>query len=497
MTFPRSAIVLRNPVIDVPVNSHRRRPQPLGGVFVLLLLTAAAGCGSGGTQLMPTPNVYASGERDPFPDVPPALQNNHAQVFYITDRALESESTPDRPVYGYKRSRSVALGVCDVEFGKNVSWEDLAHASRTAKRSIDLTMTLAKTTELIRFPPTPRAAMELPEPAFVAATQQAATMHSPVTAPVATSAPTTQAMSLREELDFDYRSAFETLSAELAKTPVKDVYIFVHGYNNNFFDSVTTIAGMWHFLGREGVPIAYSWPAGRGGLLRGYTYDRESGEFTVYHLKTMLRVIAACPDVRKIHLIAHSRGTDVLLTALRELRLEIGGTRGSGGLETREALKLGTLILAAPDLDLDVVIQRMVTVRLGRIPERFAMYVCSKDQALGISNWLFGGMLRLGKISADTFSPEEMESLRRAKTVQIIDAQISNAGAFGHDYFHSSPSVSSDIILLMRYGLSPGAEHGRPLGGNGNGFWRIDDNYPNEKSKGPEPTVAGNPAPAP
>ena len=115
------------------------------------------------------------------------------------------------------------------------------------------------------------------------------------------------------------RLALAELSARLARTPVKDVYVFVHGYNNDFQNSVVTIAQLWHFLGRQGVPIAYSWPAGHGGLLRGYTYDRESGVFTVYHLKQMLRVIAACPDVRKAHLIAHSRRTAVLTSALREL----------------------------------------------------------------------------------------------------------------------------------------------------------------------------------
>jgi esterase/lipase superfamily enzyme len=469
---------------------------PFLTLVVLLLL--ATGCGGTSYQLMPTPNVYATGLRDPFPDVPPALQNNHAEVLYITDRALEEGSTPDKPVYGFKRSRSVAVGVCDVEFGKDVSWDDLVKASKIDKRDVDLTMSIVKTTEVIRFPPTPKAIVAMPEPGYIAATQHAATMPSATTAPAKTVF-THDDKSLADELDFDYRTALEHLSAQLAKSPVKDVYVFVHGYNNNFYDSVVTIAQMWHFLGRQGVPVAYSWPAGRGGLLRGYTYDRESGEFTVFHLKTMLRVIAACPDVRKVHLIAHSRGTDVLLSAIRELRLEIGGARASGSLETREALKLGTMVLAAPDLDLDVVIQRMVSVRLGRIPEHFAMYVCSKDQALGISNWLFGGALRLGKISAATFTPEEMDNLRRAKTVQIIDAQISNAGAFGHDYFHSSPAVSSDIILLMRYGLPPGAETGRPLGGTGSGFWSLDDKYPNEppKNGSAAPAVATNPQNAP
>lgn len=456
-----------------------RQTGPAAALAVVMLFVVA-GCG-GAPQLMPTPNIYASGERNPFPNVPPAFQNNRAEVLYITDRAPEEGSTPEKPVYGYKRSRSVAVGVAEVQFGKDVSWEQLDAASRTAQREVKLSMTIARTTEIVRFPQTPRTLTELPQPSAVAATRHAATMRSspatpvPTTSPGPTSAPA--GASLEEELDFDYRVALNELSARLAQTPVKDVYVFVHGYNNNFYDSVTTIAGLWHFLGRQGVPVAYSWPAGHGGLLRGYTYDRESGEFTVYHLKTMLRVIAACPDVRRVHVIAHSRGTDVAISALRELRLEIGGTSRTGALKTREALKLGTLVLAAPDLDFDVVIQRMVTARLGRLPERFAMYVCSKDEALGMSNWLFGGALRLGKLRSDVFTPQELEELRNMKTVQIIDAQVSKAGAFGHDYFHSNPAVSSDLILLMRYELLPGAEYGRPLTAAASGFWKIDDRY--------------------
>jgi esterase/lipase superfamily enzyme len=264
------------------------------------------------------------------------------------------------------------------------------------------------------------------------------------------------------------------LSRELAKTPVKDVYVFVHGYNNSFYDGVMTVAQLWHFMGRQGVPISYSWPAGHGGLLRGYTYDRESSEFTVFHLKEALRFIAAQPDVKRIHLIAHSRGTDVAASALRELHLEISGS----GRSTREVLKLNTLVLAAPDLDLDVVIQRLVTARIGRVPDRFALYVCAADEALGLSNWLFAGMTRLGKIRSNIFTPQELEALRNSKTVQIIDARVSNPGSSGHSYFYSNPAVSSDLILLLRYGLPPGAESGRPLRVAKDGFWVIDDRYP-------------------
>jgi hypothetical protein len=77
------------------------------------------------------------------------------------------------------------------------------------------------------------------------------------------------------------------------------------------------------------------------------------------------------------------------------------------------------------------------------------------------------------------FNPAEIEALRRSPKTQIIDAQIANAGAFGHDYFHSNPAVSSDLILLLRYQKEPGPENGRPLLVKENGFWSIDDKYPN------------------
>jgi esterase/lipase superfamily enzyme len=423
-------------------------------VLIMTALPALSGCG-GAPDLMPTPNLYRDHQKDPFADVAEPLQNNKVEVLYLTDRRPENKSAEYRE-YGYKRSRSVAFGISHVEFGKDVSWEDLKKASRTGKRDVKLPVAVTRTEELGRFPPTPRTLVELPTPAE-AATQ-----------------PSTMPATIAVEIDTAKEAASALLARELAKTPVKDVYIFVHGYNNTFYDGVMTIAQLWHFMGRQGVPISYSWPAGSKGLLRGYTYDRESSEFTVFHLKEMLRFVAAHPDVQRIHVIAHSRGTDVAASALRELHLEIRGS----GKSTRDELKLNTLILAAPDLDIDVVIQRLVTARIGRVPDRFALYVCAEDEALGISNWLFSGIQRLGKIRSNIFTPQELVALRNSKSVQIVDARVSNPGASGHSYFYSNPAVSSDLILLLRYGLAPGPDNGRPLRVARDGFWVIDDKYP-------------------
>ena len=59
------------------------------------------------------------------------------------------------------------------------------------------------------------------------------------------------------------------------------VMLFVHGVATPFDESIYTAAELWHYAGREFIPVAFSWPAGKKGLLRGYTYDRESSEFAV------------------------------------------------------------------------------------------------------------------------------------------------------------------------------------------------------------------------
>ena len=107
---------------------QRRRNMMRGsgglvGVVIAGLLIAGMGC-TDTRYLMPTPNIYIGGKLKPFDDVPPALQSNHVEVLYLTDRALEEGSSPESPEYGHKRSRSVAFGVCDVRFGKDVSWDD-------------------------------------------------------------------------------------------------------------------------------------------------------------------------------------------------------------------------------------------------------------------------------------------------------------------------------------------------------------------------------------
>ena len=419
---------------------------PTAIYFAFLLL-----CGCSNRTLMPTPNVYVDTPGDPFGEVPPALRSPDVSILYVTDRVPTGE-VDGRLRYGDGRSRSAAFGDAVVRIGPSATWEQIVEASRTRDREVELRLDVVSVREVERFAPTPRELI-LSDAQLDAAT-----------------APPPDPQELAAEQAFR-----EELSRRLALTPRKDVFIFVHGFANSFDTAMVTCAELWHFvMGREGVPIAYAWPAAKGGI-RAYEYTLDSTQFTIFHFKQMLRLVASCPDVRKVHILAHSRGAALTSDVVRELFIELRSTE-----DVRKSLKLGTVALAAADIDLDVAIERDSTERIVRAMDHAALYLSHHDEALAISGWLFGGDQRIGDLKSDIFTPQELAELRTSTRYQFIDARVHDVGLFGHGYFHASPSVSSDLVLLLREGRLPGAEHGRPLDIGTHGFWEIRSGYPGD-----------------
>jgi esterase/lipase superfamily enzyme len=248
------------------------------------------------------------------------------------------------------------------------------------------------------------------------------------------------------------------------------VYIFVHGFNNTFEDAIFAAAEVWHFLGRSGVPIAYTWPAGRGGI-RGYAYDRESGEYTVSHLRRFIRAVADCPDVERIHLIAHSRGCEVAMSALRELHLSIAAQ----GKSTQQELRLENLVLAAPDVDEQIFLERFVGENLLQHARRTTIYTSSGDRAIELSDLIFASRNRLGSLAVKDFSPKVKHTLAKLPNVQFIECKLTGMW-IGHGYVFTNPAALSDLILVLRDRCPPGAENGRPLRPV-DGIWELTDDY--------------------
>jgi esterase/lipase superfamily enzyme len=380
--------------------------------------------------------------------MPEEFRSTTAEILYITDRARQD--TESRPVwYSYGRDKAMSFGTCEVEFGRGMSWDELDAASAGKKRTSDVPLWIDAVTELGRLPVSDGAGYRIVEGQEV-------------------EIPEYQSERLRIGQEF-----LANLSERVKRTRSGEVFMFVHGFNNDFADPMYVAAQIWHFAGRDMVPIVYTWPAGWDGFaLFGYNYDRESGEFTTYHLKAALKTIAACPDVKKVHLIAHSRGTDVLMTALRELHIRYR----AAGVSTREQLKLGSLILAAPDIDMEVFSQRIGAERLPTVPERFTVYVSHKDDAIGLSDWLFASKRRLGRLRYADLDDRQREVAKNFSELNVVDVTAHTSG-LGHSYFYDCPCVLSDLILCLR-GKAPGENTGRPLKLEGGPFWQLPEGYP-------------------
>lgn len=414
-------------------------------VCSLCLYVLLVGC-AGRYELMPTPNLYTGESTYPAERVPEAWQKNRVDLLYLTDRMPVSSSTEEIE-YGAKRSASVGFGKAIVEIGDGLTWPELVASSQTATRPQSIHLQMLSRTELGRFPPTP----------FPLVRDNGRIVNDPVVV---------QAQDTSAEI---FR---RVLQEQLAIAERKEVVMFVHGFNDSFDHAAKSHAEMWHFLGRIGVPILYSWPAAHGGLF-GYFTDRESGEFTIFHLKQTIKLLASFPEVKRIHIIAHSRGTDVVTTALRELII----ASRAAGLEPRDELRIENLVLAAPDLDFDVVRQRLMAEKFGAAFGQVSIYTNDADQALQLSETLMSGT-RLGHMDAsnlDTIDASIFSVVGNVHFISVDSARVKTS--FGHDYFRSHPAASSDIIIALRKGIMPG-ESGRPLVHQQLNFWRIPRGYP-------------------
>jgi esterase/lipase superfamily enzyme len=409
--------------------------------------------------MMPTPVLYTGPNArplftDPLADArPPSLE-----LFFVTDRASAQQADGLR--YTAARSRSIAFGSATVEFGEHAGGTTLVEEITATQRGSRPRLTLGRTTELGRFPPIPYEVAVLPDGIRRA----------------------------RAVVDA-YENAKQRLQADIARRLAlarrKEVVLFVHGYHTSFENAALTMGELCHFLGREFVCGIFTWPAGgQGGVLFGYEVDRESAEYAIADLVKLIRIIGRTPGIERVHVIAHSRGTDTVASALAELSAEAYMLRSSPERE----FHIGKIVLIAPDLDGDVAVTKLFKVfsdpdlPFGGNPDpdavippapglQVTLYVSPDDKAIATASWLYGSIARLGRIDATTFTPDQIEAIGMLRAVDIVQVR-GTTDFFGHSYFVSNSEVSSDIIAMLRYDLRPN-EPGRPLEQVAGPFWRV------------------------
>ena len=409
--------------------------------LLIVALLALSACSSV-RVLAPTPNIFVGGAY-PQSEIPPAYQSAQPSIFYITDRlATQSDGNLS---YGSERSSSMVFGASSVSFGADQSWQSLSAASGQVKRAEKIELDVVANQEIIQFDKTP-----IPFKIVDG---------KPVRLPDA-------AASYNRK-----RAAFHAEVRKQMRLANKDeVVIFVPGFNNSFEDGLFALADIWHFSGRRGVPILYSWPAGAGGLF-GYFRDRESGEFTIFHFKEFLQQLSQIPELRKIHIVAHSRGTDVTTTALREMIIAVRNQ----GKNPKTELKIANLVMAAPDLDFAVVRQRLIAEGFCAAIGQITVYMNRGDTALGIAQRLMAGQ-RFGRLTQGQLKRAEREIFSEVKTVSFVNVE-GVRGLTGHGYYRTNRNVLSDIATIIRQSALPGSA-ARPLRRVEGNFWNMPAEYP-------------------
>jgi len=235
-------------------------------------------------------------------------------------------------------------------------------------------------------------------------------------------------------LDSD-RQFVANLNQQLAQRPPgqRNVFLFVHGYNTLFPEGLYRLAQVVHDSGSQGVPVYFSW-ASRGELL-GYVYDQNSATAARDGLEHTIGLIASS-NVEKINILAHSMGNWVTVEAFRGIRI----SRALAG----KSQKLGNIVLASPDIDIDVFRTQME--RIGKPKKPFLIILSRDDRALAASRLIAGDRDRLGDY-------KNAGDLTKYGAVVVDLSGIQSNDRFNHDKFAEIAEIAPKLREVLAEGV--------------------------------------------
>lgn len=177
-------------------------------------------------------------------------------------------------------------------------------------------------------------------------------------------------------------SVFEQeLRADIARNNGRAL-VFIHGYRTPFDRSVYRAAQIRNDAAYGGTTVLFSWAS--TGRTVDYLYDSNSASVARDGLEHTLHLVKNAGATR-IDIIAHSMGNWILMEALRQLAI-------AGRTDLRDAL--GDVVLASPDIDVDVFRSQME--RIGQPERPFVILLSDDDRALQLSGILAGNRPRVG-----------------------------------------------------------------------------------------------------
>jgi esterase/lipase superfamily enzyme len=401
--------------------------------------------------LMPTPTAISTGSADPFADTPEQEQGSNILVGYATNR---------QP-FGAKKSRfysrdfdeDLRLGVATIQIGDgDKSWQEIRELSVSNERDQKIRLSLAQVEEM----------------------------------------GTLEADASLDELTPQMAQLMRDFNRAIDRSPTRDITIYVHGANNNFYRTASQAAQFRHFTGRRAIIVLYSWPSAES--IARYGTDIRNIRSTVPVFARFIRLLAEHTTARRINILAYSAGATLATEALDLIGKDKTITDRSA---YRDKLRLGVIYFAAPDTDFDSFVDEYRNYH--DLVDKVTITVNPNDTVLGIAQedrrWkAYGGMeeyirgattkSRLGRPDTDDISSQDLNWLiqqMRAGKIDVINidpASIPGLGKGDHDFWYKNPWVSTDVLLDIILQIPP-AERGliEVIGERGGKLWAFPTDY--------------------
>jgi esterase/lipase superfamily enzyme len=237
---------------------------------------------------------------------------------------------------------------------------------------------------------------------------------------------------------------FEAIDAQAANDPTApgDVYVYVHGFNVTYPEAVFRMAQLLHDSDTEQAAVLFSWPS--FGRIIDYAADRERVMASRGKLETVLNGIANSPDVRRIHLVAHSMGSLLTMEALRQIKFKshlcaLARTTFHHCAGSLTLNKIDAIVLIEADIDLQVFKSQLDDICETAQPQgcglsrKIDLVVTRDDLVLAASKRFAGGLARVG--NADFQDSAQFLDIKN-KGVRVIDLkEVENCDPFNHSNY--------------------------------------------------------------
>jgi len=224
-----------------------------------------------------------------------------------------------------------------------------------------------------------------------------------------------------------------SLQAQINSSASKDLFVFVHGFNNTFEDAARRAAQLAYDLDFDGTPVLYSWPS--QGSPTAYAVDEAAVGISGRKLAEFLEIVVAQSGAARVHILAHSMGNRALIEALQTFLARRAP-------KDRQHI-FGQIVFTAPDVDRDYFVDAIRS--LERAADRVTLYASNNDYALRSSQLLHGAP-RAGTAG---------DVIIKLPGVDSIDMSAVPADMLGHAYFAANAGAIFDVFGLLWRGDPP------------------------------------------